>query len=121
MSQRGYEGICGVNEFVFIPRGWWHAVINIEDYTLAVTENFVTRSILPTVRRFLRAKPDQISGLPCEMREDLARIFDECLEKDGEVLTPMENHPSLKRPNGDNNEAVGGRRKKIGWKRKKAE
>ena len=66
------EGICHENEIVFVPRGWWHAVINLDDWTIAVTENFVTKAILQEVRHFLHYKVDQISGVPCEKRPLMA-------------------------------------------------
>jgi len=50
-------------ELLYVPRGWWHAVINLEEST-AITQNFVNRQNLPAVLAFLRDKPDQVSGVP---------------------------------------------------------
>ena len=48
-------------DLVFVPAGWWHLVLNLTD-TLAVTQNYVNHVNLVRVLKFLRDKPDQISG-----------------------------------------------------------
>ena len=45
---RMVEGVCGQGDVVFVPAGWWHLVMNLEE-TLAVTQNFVCEGNLPTV------------------------------------------------------------------------
>lgn len=39
---RPMEAICGAGELMFVPRGWWHMVVNIEE-SIAITQNFVSR------------------------------------------------------------------------------
>ena len=55
------EGVCGEGEVVHVPSGWWHLVVNLEP-AIAITQNFVPRSHLDSVIRFLRDKVDQVSG-----------------------------------------------------------
>ena len=34
-------------EIIYVPQGWWHAVINVSDWTVAVTHNLVMPQALP--------------------------------------------------------------------------
>lgn len=62
--QRVYEGIQEAGDCVFVPRGWWHCVMNIgEGVTVAVTHNFCSPVSLPHVLRFLKDKSYAVSGV----------------------------------------------------------
>ena len=43
---------------MFIPSGWWHAVLNTEEPSVAVTQNYVDYHALPYVRRELERDAD---------------------------------------------------------------
>jgi hypothetical protein len=58
----GYECICEPGDIMFVPCGWWHYVINLED-SVAITQNYVSRCNLPKVVKFLRAMKGSISGI----------------------------------------------------------
>lgn len=75
-------------DVVFVPHGWWHAVINLDEgINVAITHNYVSKSNLPTVLQFLDCKQDQISG--CRDRKEsikpefLLQAFEQGLEKNG--------------------------------------
>lgn len=56
-------------DVVFVPHGWWHMVINLDDgLNVAITHNYVSSSNLSNVLKFLNEKEDQISG--CRDREE---------------------------------------------------
>eukprot|EP01018_Ginkgo_biloba_P024962 Gb_23638 [translate_table: standard] len=41
-QKRPIECICKAGEVLFVPNGWWHLVINLED-SIAITQNYVSR------------------------------------------------------------------------------
>ncbi|KAG1333885.1 F-box protein [Cocos nucifera] len=51
-KRRPIECICRTGEVVFVPNGWWHLVINLED-SVAITQNYVSRRNLLNVLDFL--------------------------------------------------------------------
>ncbi|KAG0319515.1 hypothetical protein BGZ99_005070 [Dissophora globulifera] len=75
-AERPLEGICREGEIMFVPRGWWHAVVNIED-CIAVTQNYVGSQNLKETMQFLSMKRDQVSGVVDERREGLYEEFKE--------------------------------------------
>lgn len=59
---RPLECVVREGEMIFVPRGWWHAVINIED-SIAITQNYVSSCNLTYVLEFLDKRQEQISGV----------------------------------------------------------
>ncbi|GKU91088.1 hypothetical protein SLEP1_g5008 [Rubroshorea leprosula] len=55
-KKRPIECICKAGEVIFVPNGWWHLVINLED-SIAITQNYVSRRNLLNVLDFLK-KPN---------------------------------------------------------------
>lgn len=62
LHQVGYECVCEPGDVMFVPCGWWHSVINLED-SVAITQNYVSRTNLFDVLKFLRAMKNSISGV----------------------------------------------------------
>ncbi|OMO51919.1 hypothetical protein CCACVL1_29495 [Corchorus capsularis] len=55
-EKRPIECICKAGEVMFVPNGWWHLVINLEE-SIAITQNYVSRRNLLNVLDFLK-KPN---------------------------------------------------------------
>lgn len=71
--------IQGPGEIIFVPSGWWHAVLNL-DMTVAVTQNFVTSHTFDVCWRWARKSRPKMSqvwlGRLREVRPDLAARAD---------------------------------------------
>eukprot|EP00210_Caulerpa_lentillifera_P008531 g8137.t2 len=60
------ECVLKEGEILFIPRGWWHMAMNLEE-SIAITQNFVSSVNLPNVLRFLKSRNTSlVSGLPLD-------------------------------------------------------
>mmetsp|Transcript_45759 Transcript_45759/g.118263 ORF Transcript_45759/g.118263 Transcript_45759/m.118263 type:complete len:485 (-) Transcript_45759:125-1579(-) len=73
------EFIQEEGDLVFVPSGWWHAVLNIED-TIAVTQNYVSPSNVHPALEFLEVKREQVSGCGCRGAR-LYEIFRDALKE----------------------------------------
>lgn len=73
LLQACYEGICNPGEVLYVPTGWYHLVINLEN-TIAITQNFVPRASLTNAANFLRDQKDQVSGF-AECVKDPYELF----------------------------------------------
>lgn len=61
------EGVCEEGEVLYVPSGWWHLVINLEE-SVALTQNFVSPAELGIVLDFMKNKSDQLSGFKRSQR-----------------------------------------------------
>jgi len=62
VHERPVELTAMPGDIVFVPHGWWHMVVNLDDVNVAVTHNYVSDTNLSNVLRFLETKTNQISG-----------------------------------------------------------
>ena len=65
--------MCRAGELIYVPTGWWHAVINLEP-SIAITQNFVDRHNLPAVMQFLRQDLELVSGVPGRSDAEVAAL-----------------------------------------------
>lgn len=86
-------GITFKNECMYVPSGWWHMVINLED-SVAVTANFVPPCKIINVLSFMKFKPEQISGF----RHDLLQAkLNEFLQNNKDVDVTSDNIQTIKK------------------------
>ena len=93
LRHRPLEGIVSAGDAIFVPRGWWHAVLNLETPTIAVTTNFVSRAGLAQALRWVRSRDTSlVSGVRGdEARLRLAQRWEEALrERAPEALAEAE-------------------------------
>ena len=89
-SLRPLEVIVDPGDVIFVPHGYWHMVVNIDD-CIALTHNYVSTSNLGDCLRFLRDKPDQISGVRDRPHQAIQpeRIYEVFLDKLRECVDPV--------------------------------
>jgi len=80
------ECTCKEGEIMFIPRGWWHCVMNTGPVTtIAVTQNYAARSSIYNVRIFLKKFNNCVSGISHQYRSSLWKEFDRVLIENGVI------------------------------------
>lgn len=67
-------GITFKNECMYVPSGWWHSVINLDD-SVAFTSNFVPPCKIGNVLNFMKNKPNQISGFRHDLFQKKLKEF----------------------------------------------
>jgi hypothetical protein len=77
---RPREAVVEEGELLFVPRGWWHAALNLET-SVAITQNYAPASSARHVMRFLASADatELVSGVPAEMRASLHLHFRDVL------------------------------------------
>ncbi|GAB7363516.1 hypothetical protein MBLNU230_g3785t1 [Neophaeotheca triangularis] len=79
------EGICEEGEVLYVPSGWYHLVLNLED-SVAVTQNFVPEARLGAVLAFLRDQRQSVSGFAKGVGEPFELFVDKLGEAEPELL-----------------------------------
>jgi ribosomal protein L16 Arg81 hydroxylase len=85
VHQRPVECTVVPGDVMFVPHGWWHMAVNLDDVNIAITHNYVSRSNLGNVLRFFQEKQDQISGCrdrkesikPEQLRDEFVKVLGE--------------------------------------------
>jgi len=71
---------CTLNagELMFIPSQWWHSVINLEE-SVAITQNYVSKSNLKSVYEFLKSKKNKrvFDLFLTELKKDFPELSEE--------------------------------------------
>lgn len=78
------EGICEAGEVVYVPSGWFHLVLNLEE-SIAVTQNLVPRKRVGAVLRFLKEQRQSVSGFREEIEDPFGLWVERLREADPEL------------------------------------
>lgn len=70
-------GITFPGEVMYVPSGWWHSVINLDE-SVALTQNFVPQVKVGNVLHFFKNKRAQMSGFrPAQVRQAMGRVAED--------------------------------------------
>jgi hypothetical protein len=77
-QQRPIECLLRPGDMIFIPNGWWHTVLNLEE-SVAVTQNYVGRHNVKNVLEFLRRKENKtlFNELVTKLRERQPEVLNQ--------------------------------------------
>lgn len=70
-------------DVVYVPRGWWHMVLNLEPFTVAVSHHFLSPAGLYNTLRLLRNAPHQVSGIDRGLSRDSQQAKGGCQQARG--------------------------------------
>jgi Cupin-like domain len=62
VGMRPMECTTFPGDVIFVPHGWWHSVINLDEVNIAITHNYLSPSNLGNALKFFVEKQDHISG-----------------------------------------------------------
>lgn len=57
------EAETNEGDVMYVPRGWWHMVLNVAPITIAVSQHFISPTGLYNTLKTLREAPHEISGV----------------------------------------------------------
>ena len=84
----------GPGDLVYVPSGWWHAVANDDEtLTVAITQNFCSKSSLAKTLKLLRDQPHLVSGLRRPRTDDKKKLGSQFFQRFVELL--QRHHPAL--------------------------
>ncbi|ETI27403.1 hypothetical protein G647_09593 [Cladophialophora carrionii CBS 160.54] len=90
------EGICREGEVLHVPSGWWHLVVNLEP-AIAITQNFVPRAHVRSAIRFLREKPDQVSGFKDDVTDPYGLFIERLRQSYPDLAASLDERENRKR------------------------
>lgn len=98
-SKESIECIQYPGEIVYVPNGWWHQVINLDE-TIAVTQNFVNEWNIMNVLKFLKNKKKKklwnvFSKIIKEKYPDIYKSFEESEDKEKKLNNLWEKDKSF--------------------------
>lgn len=95
-DRRPMECTTHPGDVVFVPHGWWHSVINLDESNIAITHNYISPSNLGNALKFFREKQDQISG--CRDRKESIKpeFIHDALVKELKIKEPTHLERAMK-------------------------